>query len=59
MSSIEGDSDPLEMVPRLLALREAGRFDLDALVTTYPFEKINDAVDDVLAGRVVKPVLVW
>ncbi|MEN8707174.1 MAG: NAD(P)-dependent alcohol dehydrogenase [Nocardioides marinisabuli] len=59
MSSIEGDSDPLEMVPRLLALRDAGRFDLDGLVTTYPFEKINDAVADVLAGRVVKPVLVW
>ena len=59
MSSIEGDSDPLEMVPRLLALREAGRFDLDALVTTYSFEQIGEAVADVLAGRVVKPVLVW
>ncbi len=59
MSSIEGDSDPQEMVPRLLALREAGCFDLDDLVTTYPFERINDAVADVLAGRVVKPVLVW
>ena len=59
MSSIEGDSDPQEMVPRLLALREAGRFDLDALVTTYPFEQVDEAVADVLAGRVVKPVLVW
>ncbi|ANH38807.1 Aryl-alcohol dehydrogenase [Nocardioides dokdonensis FR1436] len=59
LASVEGDSDPLVMVPRLLAMRAQGRFDLDALVTTYPFEKINDAVDDVLAGRVVKPVLVW
>jgi aryl-alcohol dehydrogenase len=59
MASIEGDSDPQEMVPRLIALHAAGDFDLDDLVTTYPFEQINSAVADVLAGKVVKPVLVW
>lgn len=58
-SSIEGDSDPLEMVPRLLAMRAEGRFDVDPLVTTYPFTQINSAVSDVLAGTVVKPVLIW
>ncbi|MGY2874194.1 aryl-alcohol dehydrogenase [Marmoricola sp. URHA0025 HA25] len=59
MGSVEGDSDPQEMVPRLIALHAAGDFDLDDLVTTYPFEEINSAVADVLAGKVVKPVLVW
>lgn len=59
MSSLEGDSDPQEMVPRMIAMRAAGDLDLDPLVTTYPFERINDAVADVLAARVVKPVLVW
>ncbi|MDO9455870.1 NAD(P)-dependent alcohol dehydrogenase [Nocardioides sp.] len=58
-SSIEGDSDPLEMIPRLLAMRADGRFEVDHLVTTYPFTQINQAVLDVLAGTVVKPVLVW
>ncbi|MFL6158195.1 MAG: NAD(P)-dependent alcohol dehydrogenase, partial [Marmoricola sp.] len=58
-SSIEGDSDPLEMVPRLIALNAAGEFDVDDLITTYPFSEINTAVADVLAGKVVKPVLVW
>jgi aryl-alcohol dehydrogenase len=58
-SSIEGDSDPQEMVPRLIALNAAGEFDVDDLITTYPFGEINTAVADVLAGRVVKPVLVW
>lgn len=58
-SSIEGDSDPLEMIPRLIEMRAAGGFDVDGLVATYPFEKIADAVADVTAGRVVKPVLVW
>ncbi|MBW8751694.1 MAG: NAD(P)-dependent alcohol dehydrogenase [Propionibacteriales bacterium] len=59
MASVEGDSDPQEMVPRLIAMHAAGDFDLDDLVTTYPFEEINSAVADVLAGKVVKPLLVW
>ncbi len=58
-ASIEGDSDPQEMVPRLIALNEAGEFDVDHLIATYPFSEINTAVADVLAGKVVKPVLVW
>lgn len=58
-SSIEGESDPQTMIPRLLAMRAAGDFDVDGLVTTYPFAQINSAIDDVLSGAVVKPVLVW
>ncbi len=58
-SSIEGDADPLEMVPRLIAMNAAGDFDVDHLIATYPVEQINTAVADVLAGKVVKPVLVW
>lgn len=58
-SSIEGESDPLRMLPRLIELNGKGDFPVDGLVTTYPFEEINTAIEDVLAGRVVKPVLVW
>jgi aryl-alcohol dehydrogenase len=58
-SSIEGDSDPQEMVPRLLAMRAAGTFPMDDLVTTYPAAEIDRAVADVTGGAVVKPVLVW
>jgi aryl-alcohol dehydrogenase len=58
-SSIEGDSDPQEMVPRLLRMRDQGTFPLDDLVTTYPAEEVNRAVADVTSGAVVKPVLVW
>jgi aryl-alcohol dehydrogenase len=57
--SVEGDSDPQEMVPRMLRMNAAGDLPLDDLVTTYPFTEINTAIADVLAGRVVKPVLVW
>ncbi|MGA8847769.1 MAG: NAD(P)-dependent alcohol dehydrogenase [Nocardioides sp.] len=58
-SSIEGESDPQEMIPRLIAMRAAGDFDVDDLVTTYPFEQLQQAIDDVASGAVVKPVLVW
>ena len=58
-SSVEGDSDPQEMIPRLIAMRAAGDFDVDALVTTYSFDQIQQAIDDVTSGAVVKPVLVW
>lgn len=58
-STIEGDADPQEMVPRLLGLNAAGEFDVDELIATYPFSEINTAVSDVLAGKVVKPVFVW
>lgn len=58
-SSVEGDSDPQQMIPRMIELNAAGEFDVDDLVTTYPFSEINTAVADVLAGKVVKPVLVW
>lgn len=58
-SSVEGDSDPLEMVPRLLQMRAEGRFEVDHLVTRYPIAQVNAAMADVLNGEVVKPVLVW
>ena len=58
-ASVEGDSDPQEMVPRLIGMRAAGTFPMDDLVTTYPADQINEAVADVTSGAVVKPVLVW
>jgi aryl-alcohol dehydrogenase len=59
LASVEGDSDPQEMVPRLIGMRAAGRFPMDDLVTTYPADRIEQAVADVTSGAVVKPVLVW
>jgi aryl-alcohol dehydrogenase len=56
-SSLEGDADPLEFIPRMLAM--ADELDLDRLVTPYPFDQINQAIADSASGKVVKPVLVW
>ncbi|AZG46639.1 NAD(P)-dependent alcohol dehydrogenase [Gordonia insulae] len=56
---IEGDSVPDDFIPELVALHREGRLPLEKLVTTFPFEKINDAVAAQHDGSVVKPVLVF
>lgn len=55
---IEGDSDPDVFIPELIAHHAAGRFPFDRLVTTYPFERMNQAIEDQHAGLCTKAVLV-
>ncbi len=46
-------------IPRLVALWQAGRLDLDAMVTSRrPLEEVNEAVADLEAGRGLRTVLV-
>jgi len=53
-----GSTNSLRDVPRLVALWQAGRLDLDALVTTHrPLADINDAFDDLRASRGIRTVL--
>ena len=54
---VEGDSDPDVFIPELIGLYQAGHFPFDAMIKTYPFARINDAISDQLAGLCVKPVL--
>ncbi len=58
-SSVEGDSDPQLMIPELIRRRAEGSFDVDHLITTYPFERIADAIADTTSGKVAKAVLTW
>ncbi|MFS3127878.1 NAD(P)-dependent alcohol dehydrogenase [Nocardioides sp. Bht2] len=57
--SVEGDSDPQQMVPRLLELAAAGHFDVDRLISSYRFDQIGAAIADSASGVAVKPVLTW
>ncbi len=56
--AVEGDADPQAFIPWLIGRHLAGRFNHAPLITPYPFSAINDAVADMIAGRVIKPVLV-
>jgi aryl-alcohol dehydrogenase len=55
---IEGDSNPDEFIPHLLELHREGRFPFEKLITTWPFSKINEAVEAQARGEAVKIVLV-
>jgi aryl-alcohol dehydrogenase len=54
---IEGDSVPVEFIPRLVELFRQGRFPFDKLVTSFSFDQIQDAVDASERGQVVKAIL--
>jgi aryl-alcohol dehydrogenase len=56
---IEGDSIPQQFIPQLLELFRAGRFPFDQLIETFPFESINDAIEAIHAGKVIKAVLTY
>ena len=54
-----GGANPLYDIPKLLGLYQAGRLELDALITKrYRLEEINDGYEDMLAGRNIRGVLV-
>ncbi len=55
---IEGDSIPDQFIPKLVDLFLAGEFPIDKLISFYPLEKIEEAVQDSEQGKVVKAVLV-
>jgi aryl-alcohol dehydrogenase len=52
-----GDAIPELFIPKLIELHGQGRFPFDRMITFYPFEEINRAVEDMEMGRVMKPVL--
>jgi len=56
---VQGDSVPDAFIPRLIDLHMSGRFPFDKLVTKYPFEKINEAIEDQASGKIVKPVFTF
>ncbi len=55
-----GSSNSLRDIPRLVALWQACRLDLEALVTARrPIDDINEAMDDLRASRGVRTVLTF
>jgi aryl-alcohol dehydrogenase len=52
-----GDAIADLFIPKLIELYSQGRFPFDRMITFYPFDEINRAVEDMEEGRVVKPLL--
>ena len=57
---MDGDGQHLASdIPRLIELWQAGRLDLDAMVTSRrPLEQVDEALDDMAAGKGLRTVLV-
>jgi aryl-alcohol dehydrogenase len=56
---IEGDAVPDAFIPAMIELFQQGRLPFDKLITTFPFEEINEAVAACERGEVVKAVLTF
>ncbi|WP_033291797.1 NAD(P)-dependent alcohol dehydrogenase [Amycolatopsis jejuensis] len=56
---IEGDAIPGQFIPHMIELYQNGRFPFDKLITTFPFDRINEAIDAAHHGKVVKAVLTF
>ena len=54
---IEGDSDPDQFIPEMIAHWRAGRLPLERLVRTFPFDEIKEAIAAQHRGDCVKVVL--
>ena len=40
-------------------LHGLGRFPLEKLITFYPFKDINQAIEDSLSGKCIKPIVTF
>jgi len=56
---VAGDSNPHDFLPLLFELFKQGKMPVDRWISKYPFDQINQAADDLVAGSTVKPVLVF
>ncbi|GAA2658977.1 zinc-binding alcohol dehydrogenase [Paractinoplanes durhamensis] len=56
---LEGDSDPQTFIPQLIDLHRQGVLPIERLITTFPFERITDAVAGMRDGTAIKPVLTF
>jgi aryl-alcohol dehydrogenase len=52
-----GDAIADLFIPKLIELYRQERFPFDRLITFYPFDDIEQAVEDMEKGQVIKPVL--
>lgn len=54
----QGDSVPSISIPLMIDLWRQGKFPFDKLLTLYEFGELDNAIQDVKVGKVIKPVLV-
>ncbi|EED20608.1 alcohol dehydrogenase, putative [Talaromyces stipitatus ATCC 10500] len=56
---IEGSANPKKVIPHLIELFNQGKFPVQQLTKIYPANRLDEAIEDVKRGKVVKVVLSW
>ncbi|KAL2674258.1 hypothetical protein Neosp_012709 [[Neocosmospora] mangrovei] len=56
---VEGGSNPRVFIPELIELHQAGNFPIERLCKKYHYSELPQAVKDMNAGKVIKPVIEW
>jgi aryl-alcohol dehydrogenase len=56
-TTVEGDSDPHEFIPKLLELHAEGQLPVEKLIQRYRFDEFGRALHDAESGKAIKPVL--
>lgn len=54
---IEGGAIPDIFIPQMIELYKQGRFPFDRIISFYPLDRINEAVEDAESGKTLKAVL--
>jgi Zn-dependent alcohol dehydrogenase len=49
----------VQILPQLIDLYKRGKFPVDKLAKIYKADSIENALDDLHSGSVIKPVLDW
>jgi aryl-alcohol dehydrogenase len=57
IGTLGGEGRSVSLIGALIALNKQGRFPYDKLITEFPLESVNEAMEASKAGDVVKPVL--
>ncbi|KAJ6135375.1 Polyketide synthase enoylreductase [Penicillium capsulatum] len=59
IGAIEGSSNPAVLLPQLLDLYKQGNFPIDKLAKVYDINSLDQALEDLHSGKVIKPVIKW
>ncbi|KAJ5295933.1 hypothetical protein N7508_010754 [Penicillium antarcticum] len=59
VGAIEGCADPATLVPQLIELYKQGKFPVNKLAKIYTPDTFEQAMHDLHAGTVIKPIIKW
>ncbi|KAJ5190446.1 Polyketide synthase enoylreductase [Penicillium cinerascens] len=59
IGAVEGSSEPAKLLPQLLEWYKQGKFPVDKLGKVYNTDSLDQALEDLHAGKIIKPILKW